>query len=209
MKNVEVELKLIAPDVAALNEAREALVGLCDRVRLHARQKISDTYIDTPDWRLLKAGYACRVRKVRSKYVLTMKSLDIPKQGVSRREELEQEVAGPLRRVLRDIPTGKAGSRLRRLCGKQIPGALFVVHNNRKIYEARLDALTAHVCLDDFEIRAGSRRKRFAEVEIEIIKGEEFALRRLGSQLLKRTRLTRHSRSKFAEGLKLAGRKAQ
>ena len=53
---------------------------------------IVDRYLDTDDKRLYRAGFACRIRNVKERQILTLKSL-VPAEGqIHRRQEIELEV---------------------------------------------------------------------------------------------------------------------
>src|SRR3712207_6905174 len=62
-----------------------------------ATKELTDTYYDTEDWRIYRAGYALRVRRDGKNVEATMKSLDPAEDGVRRRREISEPLrsAGP------------------------------------------------------------------------------------------------------------------
>jgi inorganic triphosphatase YgiF len=210
--HIEIECKLIARDASALAGVRQALRKVCSSVRYLGREVIRDAYLETPDWRLYRAGYACRIRRTSrhapGRAVLGLKSLQRPRRGVSTREELERTVSssryrrglsGALRRE------GDLGARILGLLEGREARVIFRIRNRRETYAVRFgNRLRAHVSLDDFTLSAGAKRRRLAEVEIEIQQGTAEELRRLAGLLLSRVGLSMQTRAKFRQGLELA-----
>ena len=56
-------------------------------------ENICDTYLDTPDRRLLRSGYACRQREQDGCAVISLKSLHGAEGNIHRREEVEAPLA--------------------------------------------------------------------------------------------------------------------
>jgi inorganic triphosphatase YgiF len=211
--HIEVECKLIARDASTLAGVRRALREVCSSVRHVGREVIRDAYLETPDWRLYHAGYACRIRRS-SRYaayraVLGLKSLQRARRGVSTREEHERTVPwSRYRRGLSDTlrREGDLGTRILSLLGGRKARIIFRIRNRRDTYAVRFGKrLRAHVSLDDFTLLAGARRRRLAEVEIEIRTGTAEELRRLAGLLRRRVGLSAQIRAKFKQGLDLAG----
>jgi inorganic triphosphatase YgiF len=211
--HIEIECKLIARDASALAGVRAALLEVCSRVRHLGREVIRDAYLETPDWRLYRAGYACRIRRTSrhapGRAVLGLKSLQRARRGVSTREERERIVASSrYRRGLSDAlrREGDLGARILGLLGGRKARVIFRIRNRRETYAVRFGKrLRARVSLDDFTLLAGARRRRLAEVEIEIQQGTTEELRRLAGLLLSRVGLSLETRAKFRQGLELAG----
>jgi inorganic triphosphatase YgiF len=215
--HIEVESKLIARDAAALAGVLQALRGICSRVRDLGHEVIQDSYLDTPDWRLYRAGYACRIRRTSRRpavrAVLALKSLHRPRRGVSTREEHEQVVSWSRCRSRLSQAAGcegALGAKILGLIDGQQARVIFRIRNRRQTYSVRFGKhLLAHVSLDDFTLLAGARRRRFAEVEIEIRQGSVEELHQLTRLLRRRAGLSAESRSKFRLGLDLAGLKPE
>jgi inorganic triphosphatase YgiF len=203
--NIETECKLIAPDASALRGLREALTEVCEEVRSMGRQLIEDAYLDTEDWRLFRAGYACRIRRISGRTVLALKSLKRPLNMVSVREELEEELPAPPR-SLHKIPGKRVGKRIRAMARGGRLRRLFRLRNRRETYEVKFGkGLLAHVSADKFTLFAAGRKRRLAEVEIEVRRGGQVELRALARLLVRRMGLSPRHRAKFQEGLTLAG----
>ena len=215
MKNphVEVECKLIARDASALAGVHQALRELCSSVRHLGREVIRDAYLETPDWRLYHAGYACRIRRTSrhapGRAVLGLKSLQRARRGVSMREEHERTIpSSRCRRGLSDAlrHEGDLGAKILGLLDGRKARVIFRIRNRRETYGVRFGKrLRARVSLDDFTLLAGARRRRLAEVEIEIQQGTAGELRELAGLLLRRAGLSTQTRAKFKQGLELAG----
>lgn len=203
--HVEMEMKLIAPEGAALRELPGALKGLCDRLRDGGAVAIVDTYYDTAQWHLRAAGYACRLRKAGPKAILCMKSLKRPRRGVSIREEFERRIsATAAQRVPKALP-GAVGKKIAGIIGDVPLRVIFRIRNNRKLFHVRFNGLSAVVCADRFAVSARGRTSRFAEVELELVAGTARDLRKLGRLLMQRAPLRSGNRSKYRLGLR-AGR---
>ncbi len=211
--HIEIECKLIARDAAALAGVHQALREICARVRHLGREVIRDAYLETSDWRLYRAGYACRIRRTSrrapGRAVLGLKSLRRPLGGVSMREERERTV--PSSRYRRGLPgalrrEGGLGAKIFRILGGRKARVIFRVRNRRDTYAVRFGKrLRALVSLDDFTLSAGARRRRLAEVEIEMEQGSADELRKLARLLRRRLGLSTETRAKFKQGLELAG----
>jgi inorganic triphosphatase YgiF len=203
--HVEMEMKLIAPDPAALRALPAALKETCDRLRDDGAIRIVDTYYDTPRWDLRAAGYACRLRRAGRKAVLCLKSLKRPRRGVSIREEFEQRIpAPPARGLPRPLP-GRLGRKIDTLTGDAPLREIFRIRNNRRLFHARFNGLSAIVCADRFTVSARGNARPFAEVELELIAGTARDLRKFGRLLMQQVPLRSGTRSKFRLGLR-AGR---
>ena len=211
--HIEVECKLIACDASALAGVRQALRKTCSSVRHLGREVIRDAYLETPDWRFFRAGYACRIRRssrhAPSRAVLGLKSLQRARRGVSTREEHERVVpSSRYRRGLSDAlrREGDLGARIVGLLDGRKARVIFRIRNRRDTYAVRFGKrLRAQVSLDDFTLMAGGKRQRLAEVEIEIRQGTAEELRALAGLLRRRVGLSAQARAKFKQGLDLAG----
>ncbi len=199
--HVEMEMKLIAPDPGALHRLPAVLRAICDRHRDAGVVPILDIYYDTSRLRLRAAGYACRLRREGKKTLLCIKSLKRPQRGVSVREEFEQRQSPTARRPRL---VGRLGAKIAALAGAESLREIFRIRNRRRVYYTRANGLTLIVCADRFCVTANGRRRRFAEVELELVAGTARDLRRFGHLLAQRLPLRSGTRSKYREGLKLA-----
>jgi triphosphatase len=95
-----------------------------------ATKELADTYYDTEDWRLYRAGYALRVRRDGEGAEVTMKSLTPAEDALRRRREISEPLEGGI-----ETPKGTGGpvgERLRRLAGDLRP--LFEVRTRRRTF---------------------------------------------------------------------------
>jgi CHAD domain-containing protein/uncharacterized protein YjbK len=86
---IEVEAKFAIPDQPAFERlmAAETLAGFVMGPR--TVREVTDHYLDTQDWTLLAAGYACRVRERDNTRVLTLKSFGETTEAIKQRAEHE------------------------------------------------------------------------------------------------------------------------
>jgi len=127
----EIEWQLDASDlerVGAWLEDHPNLSGL--NIVPAETKELTDTYYDTDDWRLYRAGYALRVRRDGERAEATMKSLATAENALKRRREISEPLEGG-----GEIPKGTGGpvgERLRRLAGDLRP--LFEVRTRRRTF---------------------------------------------------------------------------
>jgi len=176
---------------------------------------MQDTYYDSPDWMLFRAGYALRVRRAREadatgdgETEITLKSLNEPHNGVAKRTELSESVGGAnLQEVL--AREHGIGGRIRELVGSRPLAPLFSANTRRErqhLLEADTDLPLAEVDLDvtSIETPAG-RSQELKRVEVECINAEPAALSPLVDELRDAAQLTPVEMSKFRAGLAAAG----
>jgi len=199
---VEIEIKLVAPESVQLRRLRSVLGRICERVDDLGVARIADTYLDTSDWRVYRAGFACRIRREGGRLTLTLKALRKARRMMSVREEREQPL--PAARGAAVWPLLRAP--LHQMIGDAPLRSLFRVVNRRRRYRVRFERdLRALVGADSFMLKARNRTQRGAEVEIELISGSRAALRKLAKALTEELRLAPTGTTKFHEGLRLAG----
>ena len=109
-------------------------------------RELTDSYLDTEDWRLYRAGYALRVRHKDSNKTseLTMKSL-APFENGSEGKVQRREISGRVRNGDVGFPDisnarGPVGERLRTLAGSHEVRPLFEVRTRRRTFSLRLEA---------------------------------------------------------------------
>src|ERR1700761_4757839 len=91
----EIEWQLASTDLAAVRrwlDQRDSVEGLL--VAPQSTLDIFDTYFDTPDWRIFRAGYALRVRCEAGKSEATLKSLHPNTGAKADRRELNEAIDG-------------------------------------------------------------------------------------------------------------------
>ncbi len=140
-----------------------------------APRELNDTYYDTEDWRLYRAGCALRVRRDDGGVEATIKSLT-PAEGALRRR---REISVPLRSDVTRTPQKEVpdpvGERLRRLAGDRDLRPLFEVRTRRRPFALHLEksseknAAVGEVVLDESEFSGAARAPiRQSRVEVEV-----------------------------------------
>lgn len=191
----ELERIAQAPEVTALAEGPER------------RVEMTADYIDTPDLRLLAAGYGYRVRWEGAGWVASVKADlgEAPGDGLHRHREWEIPVAGPDPDV-EAFDDPRLREALVRARGDQPLVTLFRIEMTRRTRLLRLDqGSLAEWAVDRGRIRAGEREMAVCEVELERKEGPLEPIRELAEALQARYPLVPDPRTKFARGLELAG----
>jgi len=185
--------------------------------RLIARPTLAlqDTYYDSADWMIFRAGYALRLRQSREadaaspgETELTLKSLRPAAHGLARRQEISQPVAdADLNQVL--AHDGGLAGRIRDLAGSRALVPLFQVRTRRErhqLLEADSELPLAEVGLDETSIESSAGASReLRRVEVECLNAEPGALGPWVEQLRDAAHLQPAEASKFRAGLETAG----
>lgn len=164
-------------------------------------------YIDTADLRLLRAGYAYRIRKEGEQWVATVKAdMDGPAQeGLHRHREWEAAVTGP-EPDLTVFDDPELREHLARIRGAHPLTTLFRVTMERRLRILTLaEGARAEWAADRGHIVSGDREEPVCEVELELKAGPLTPLRELIHTLERRYPVVPDDRTKFARGLTLAG----
>jgi triphosphatase len=168
----EIEWQFDAPDLGSVQGwigENPSATGL--RAAAAETKKLTDTYYDTEDWRLYRAGYALRVRRDGRRVEATMKSLASPgDDGLKRRREISEPLKGGGVETL-TTARGLVGDRLRLLGGAGDLRRLFEVRTHRKIFELRPEGETDESGGSTSEVVVGPegdiRRKEESSVSAE------------------------------------------
>ena len=111
-----------------------------------SKKKLVDTYYDTEDWRLYRAGYALRVRRSGNKTEATMKSLTVAGSkamgDVYRRREISEPLENGEVETLLEA-RDRVGEYLRTLLGTRSLRTLFEIHTSRQTFDLLLDVVTS------------------------------------------------------------------
>jgi len=142
----EVEWQFDAGDLELVEEWFEEYgSGSGFSVAPGSTRELTDTYLDTEDWRLYRAGYALRVRRKGSNKTseLTMKSLAPAGDGSGgkvRRREISERVSNS-NGGFPDLSKarGPVGERLRALTGSHEIRHLFEIRTRRRTFGLRLE----------------------------------------------------------------------
>ena len=97
---------------------------------------IADTYFDTADWRLHRAGLTLRLRSENGAHAVTMKTTEAAVDGLRIRTEIEDPLpSSDLQSLL--TSEGRAGAWVRALTGSQPLRPLFSLQSTRQAYAIR------------------------------------------------------------------------
>lgn len=204
---VELELKYLLRDAATGDRLvaadRHGPFTAAGQVRTIQHE---DRYVDTSDGALARAGFAARLRTAQGWIVISMKSNAVPAPGdpLHRRQELE----GPAARTLdpRAWPPSPARSLILELCGDAPLMELVTIRQLRRKRELRDgDSVAAELSVDEVDVVARGRVvDRFAELEVELLGGDEARLAELARAFADDPELTPASGSKLETALRLA-----
>ncbi|SHE60822.1 CYTH domain-containing protein [Modicisalibacter ilicicola DSM 19980] len=193
----EVELKLALGSHGAAQLLRHpALDALPQR-----RERLTNTYYDTPDGALEAARVALRIRRTTEHTLQTLKTAGSGSGGLSTRGEWEWEIDGDGldRESLRDLPPMQAldDTLLETLAPR------FTTDFERLRWLVEHPDATIEVALDRGEIRAGEHCVAIEELELELKAGDPETLWRLARELAEQVPLRPANVSKAARGAAL------
>jgi CHAD domain-containing protein len=212
--DAEIEWQLDAQDlrvVARWLENAEAADGTGPvtiapgRTRNHV-----DTYLDTEDRRLDRAGYSVRLRRARGAGgEATLKSLDAgDADGVRVRLELEEPLDADDPAAVADAP-GEVGRRVRALVGGRKLVPLFDLQTRRRVFLLTAAGVeSGELLLDETAIRepGGPILSRLRRVEVEVPEGAIEAVGPLVEELRRVCGLQPAVLSKYEAALAATGR---
>lgn len=211
-----------------LTAAREWLESAGQRVERRTSVEISDTYSDSPDWMIHRAGFGLRLRH---KHVvpletesvddepaapdaaeITLKQLAPPIDGLADRLELTEPVTSLDADSIVNA-SGQVGGRVRELIGPRPLRPLFHGQTLRERYVllplSGGDRPIAEIALDDTRITPagaeGSEGERLVRVEVECLDGTPAAIEPWVAELRMAAGLEPASLSKYGVGLAVAG----
>jgi len=178
--------------------------------------ELRDTYYDSKDWMIYRAGYALRLRSALEVGVpdsttceITLKSLKRGHQAFAQRTEFSERVDSADMDAILARSDG-VGERIRELVGPRALAPLFHAHTRRerrRLLEADSDLPLAEVDLDETSIETPTATgvRHLNRVEIECMHAEPAALAPWVSELRDAAQLHSIEESKFRAGLGAAG----
>jgi inorganic triphosphatase YgiF len=200
---METELKLLLAPQDLRRLRREPRIKALQQGRASVR-RIHSVYYDTPEWALLRAGVALRLRSDGARWLQTLKTEGQAAAGLHLREEWEWPLPGAALDfgLLATTPAARLfrASRLRAALGP-------VFRTEFERTSLRLgftDGSLAELCLDRGEIRSGRRASAISEAEIELLAGSPTPLYELALELSGRVPLRLGQASKAERGYALA-----
>jgi triphosphatase len=210
----EIEWQLAAPDLGVVQRWLDQHATL-DRLRIEPLpiQRIHDTYLDTEDWRVFRAGFALRVREKDGQVEATLKGLRSARDDVADRREISEPLSrGGAKDGLKALAqaAGPVGGRVRDVAGVKPLRSLFEVRTSRQRFAVRSRnpaAAVGEIALDEarFSRADGHRRPMvLTRVELEAAGPDHAALEQLAQRLCAECGLRPAAENKFAVGLRSA-----
>lgn len=199
---LEIEAKFLVPDSSTYRTLQAVRQLKPYTVQKGTMQTVQDTYWDTEDRRIMRAGYACRIRQIGEEYTVTLKSLEPAQSATHRREELEASLPGPV--PPQQWPAGPVQEQVLTFIQAAPLEMLFQLRQQRhKRHIQQETRLVAEFSLDTVELTHGARRQSYTELEIELQPaGTEADLAAIIAVLQATYRLQPQRASKFERGLR-------
>jgi CHAD domain-containing protein len=206
----EIEWQLASSDLAAVRrwlDQQETIEGLV--VAPQSTLQIFDTYFDTQDWRIFRAGYALRVRSESGKAEATLKSLHTNTGAKADRRELNELIdsgAGDWN----GQSDGPVGSRVQAVSGSLPLQPLFEVRTSRQRYAVHApdeEQQLGEIALDETVISRpnGQAQTSLQRVEVEARTEAHEPLQTLVDALRNNCSLEAAADNKYSQGLKSVG----
>jgi len=171
--------------------------------------QIVDTYLDTDDWRIHRAGFALRIRSESGKSEATLKSLHSASAEVADRRELTESIENSESESIRQS-VGPVGTRVHAVSGAHALLALFEVRTSRQRFAIRHEDQAqqlGEIALDETVISRphGEPRSSMQRVEVEALTEAHEPLQSLVNTLRSDCALEAASDTKYSQGLKSVG----
>lgn len=206
----EVEWQLACTDLGSVRRWLSDH-GTIDGLILEPRstQQIFDTYLDTDDWRIHRAGFALRVRSGSGTTEATLKSLHSASTEVADRRELTETLTSSDNETIREL-IGPVGTRVCAVSGARTLLPLFELRTSRQRFAIRKSDETGQlgeIALDETVISRphGEPEASMLRVEVEAHTESYGPLRSLVKTLRSSCALEAASDTKYSLGLKSVG----
>ena len=170
-------------------------------------RRLVDSYLDTDDWRVARAGFVTRSRHRGRHVEVTMKDMHAA-QSDGLRQRLEVTEVMPAGGVGELGPEGPVGRRLRAIAGTHPLREVLQVRTRRRPFALRVGGVdVAEVALDEtvIVVGGGQRPMQLRRVEVEVQPAWIGALEPLVQQLRASCGLQPAHLSKFEAGLLAVG----
>jgi triphosphatase len=172
-------------------------------------QQIFDTYLDTDDWRIHRAGFALRVRSGSGTTEATLKSLHSSSTEVADRRELTETLNTSDSEAIRES-IGPVGMRVCAVSGARSLLPLFELRTTRQrfaIHKSDEAGQLGEIALDETVISRphGEPQASMVRVEVEALTEAHGPLRSLVKTLRSNCALEAASDTKYSLGLKSVG----
>jgi triphosphatase len=208
----EVEWQLACTDLKSVRRWLSEN-GTIDGLSLEPRStlQIFDTYLDTDDWRIHRAGFALRVRSGTESGTTeaTLKSLHSASDEVANRLELTETLSGSDNAAIRAL-IGPVGARISAVSGARTLLPLFELRTSRQRFSIRKSdeaEQLGEIALDETLISRphGEAEASMCRVEVEALTTSHVPLRSLVKTLRSHCALKTASDTKYSLGLKTVG----
>jgi triphosphatase len=206
----EVEWQLACTDLGSVKRWLSDH-GTIDGLILEPRstQQIFDTYLDTDDWRIHRAGFALRVRSESGTTEATLKSLHSASTEVADRRELTEMLNSSDSEAIRES-VGPVGTRVCAVSGARTLLPLFELRTSRQRFAVRKSdeaRQLGEIALDETVISRphGEPQASMLRVEVEALTESHGPLRSLVKTLRSNCALEAASDTKYSLGLKSVG----
>ena len=170
-------------------------------------RRLVDSYLDTDDWRIARAGFVVRTRRRGRHDEITLKDTR-PAERSGLRQRLEVTEVLPDVGVTALGPSGPVGRRLRAIAGTRRLREVLQVRTRRRPFALRVGGIdAAEIALDDTVIVVGNgqRPMQLRRVEVEVHPEWVAALEPMVEQLRASCGLQPARLSKFEAGLLALG----
>ena len=201
---MEIEVKLAIPDEETYRRLQQA--GQLAGFKLSPAQikEVHDSYWDTADLAIKKAGYSCRKREYNGSRIVTLKQLEGAKGAVHKREEFEVSLAGD--EPPAQWPDGPARDLILQFTNHEPMFRLFDLRQVRVVrcMSSPGERTVAELSLDEVRLQVNEREQVYFELEVELLpEGTEHDLAMIQDCLEREWALTPESRSKFERAFTL------
>ncbi|MGA2473363.1 MAG: CHAD domain-containing protein, partial [Acidimicrobiales bacterium] len=170
-------------------------------------RRLVDSYLDTDDWRIARAGFVVRTRRRGRHDEITLKDTR-PAEGSGLRQRLEVTEVLPASGVAALGAEGAVGRRLHAIVGSRRLREVLQVRTRRRPFALRVGGIdAAEVALDDtmIVVGGGQRPMQLRRVEVEVRPEWLEALEPIVDQLRASCGLQPARLSKFEAGLLAVG----
>jgi CHAD domain-containing protein len=172
----------------------------------HPPQRLIDSYLETADWRMARAGFVLRTRCRGQKDEINLKTTRTGEANGGRELEVSEDF--PAAGLAALGPEGPVGRRVHAVAGRQPLRPVLQVRTRRIPFSLRVDGIeAAEIALDDTEIVVGNgqRPMQLRRVAVEVIPQWVDVLEPLVRQLRSNCGLRPATLSTFEAGLLARG----
>src|ERR1700722_13845992 len=170
-------------------------------------RRMIDSYIDTDDWRMARAGFVLRTRRRGRHDEITLKDTQSAQAGgLRQRLEITEEL--PEDGVVALGRDGPVGRRMHAIAGRRAVRQVLQVRTRRRPFVLRVGGVdAAELALDDtmIVVGTGQRPMQLRRVEVEVLPEWQDALEPIVRQMQAACGLQPATLSKFEAGLLALG----